>query len=178
MHDIQIADFRTDRLWVRDWTPMLDSDRLRRDLRAVLTPAVLQTLPEPLHLHDDDIAGWIKAQSREGTVFTLHDTGHDTPGDTLLGLMLLAIPPGPDPAIHVGYLLAEPVWGQGYATELLRGLVATLKNHNGARLVGGVGIDNPASARVLQKAGFLRDAALSSPDTDFFVQTIAQPTGG
>jgi hypothetical protein len=39
-------------------------------------------------------------------------------------------------------------------------------------VVGGVGHDNPASARVLVKSGFAKDTASSPPDTDLYRLTL------
>jgi GNAT superfamily N-acetyltransferase len=78
------------------------------------------------------------------------------------------------PELHVGYLLREESWGKGYATELVTGLVSALAGSGPLRLLGGVAKDNnPASARVLQKAGFVHSPKHSSVDTDMFVMLIA-----
>lgn len=53
---------------------------------------------------------------------------------------------------EVGYWIGRPYWGQGYATEALRGFLSQ------ARALGpleaGHFVDNPASGRVLEKGGF------------------------
>jgi RimJ/RimL family protein N-acetyltransferase len=55
---------------------------------------------------------------------------------------------------ELGYVLGRPFWGQGYATEGVRAMMA----HAAAVGFGGLEaysfLDNPASARVLAKAGF------------------------
>ena len=61
-----------------------------------------------------------------------------------------------DPAPEVGYWIARPFWGRGLATEALQG--ATLWASRAWRcraLMAGHFSDNPASGRVLEKAGFL-----------------------
>jgi len=59
---------------------------------------------------------------------------------------------------EVGYWIGEAHWGKGYATEALLGVTGyafgTLGLH---RLCAGVFGNNPASARVLEKAGFQRE---------------------
>lgn len=63
---------------------------------------------------------------------------------------------GKDPAPEVGYWIGRPFWGRGLATEAVEGLVAWSARRWGKRaLVSGHFADNPASGRVLQKAGFL-----------------------
>ena len=57
--------------------------------------------------------------------------------------------------VEIGYWLARPFWGRGYATEAARGVldIARLLGHRRAR--AGHFIDNPASGRVLRKLGFV-----------------------
>ena len=60
---------------------------------------------------------------------------------------------------EVGYWLGRDCWGQGYATEAL-GLLAghALAEFDFVRLQAHVLAWNPASARVLEKNGFAREA--------------------
>lgn len=61
-----------------------------------------------------------------------------------------------DPAPEVGYWIGKPYWGRGFATEALEGAVVWARRVWGKRaLVSGHFADNPASGRVLEKAGFL-----------------------
>lgn len=61
-----------------------------------------------------------------------------------------------DPAPEVGYWIGRPFWGRGYATEALQGaLVWASKAWKRRALMAGHFADNPASGRVLEKAGFL-----------------------
>ena len=55
---------------------------------------------------------------------------------------------------ELGYWIARPHWGQGYATEGARGVleVARLLGHE--RIEAGHYLDNPASGKVLRKLGF------------------------
>ncbi len=169
-------DFETPRLRVADWAASLADAALRhalvQELAALLTPAVLQHLPEPLQIAPPGtgIEDWIDARAAEAQVLTLRET----PEGGLAGLLILAEMPGDAASrdLHLGYLLAEHVWGQGLATELLTGLVAALNGRAGLRLVGGVGRDNPASARVLEKAGFRLCPAQPSGDTLFYERLV------
>jgi RimJ/RimL family protein N-acetyltransferase len=57
--------------------------------------------------------------------------------------------------IELGYWLGEPYWGQGYATEAGRAVLAVaFAVPETAALVAGHFLDNPASGRVLEKLGF------------------------
>lgn len=61
-----------------------------------------------------------------------------------------------DPAPEVGYWIGRPFWGRGYATEALEGaMVWASRSWRRRALVSGHFADNPASGRVLEKAGFL-----------------------
>jgi RimJ/RimL family protein N-acetyltransferase len=56
--------------------------------------------------------------------------------------------------IEVGYWIARPYWGQGYATEAGRAVIGIARalGHSEAR--ASHFLDNPASGRVLRKLGF------------------------
>jgi RimJ/RimL family protein N-acetyltransferase len=59
----------------------------------------------------------------------------------------------PDDVV-LGYGLCKPVWGRGYATEVVKALVRRAFTALGATVVvATVTVDNLASVRVLQKAG-------------------------
>jgi RimJ/RimL family protein N-acetyltransferase len=61
-----------------------------------------------------------------------------------------------DVAPEVGYWIGREYWGRGFATEALDGaLVWASRNSRRRALVAGHFSDNPASGRVLEKAGFL-----------------------
>lgn len=54
--------------------------------------------------------------------------------------------------IELGYWFGRPFWGRGYATEAARAVAEAARPLG--RVTAGHFIDNPASGRVLQKAGF------------------------
>lgn len=56
---------------------------------------------------------------------------------------------------ELGYWIARQHWGNGFATEAVRGLVDYARSIGITRLAAGHFLDNPASGRVLEKAGFL-----------------------
>src|SRR5690606_21617519 len=55
---------------------------------------------------------------------------------------------------EVGYWVSPAQWGRGYATEAVSGLVSLARSLGHRRLIGRHAVDNPASGRVLRKAGF------------------------
>jgi RimJ/RimL family protein N-acetyltransferase len=62
---------------------------------------------------------------------------------------------------EIGYWLGEPFWGRGIATEVLRALTDyAWATFDIIRLEAGVFSWNPASARVLEKAGYTLEGCL------------------
>lgn len=59
----------------------------------------------------------------------------------------------------IGYCLAQDYWGKGLAPEALNALVDYLFNSTETKvIVAFCRVDNPRSARVLEKCGFKKDA--------------------
>lgn len=57
---------------------------------------------------------------------------------------------------EVGYIIAMPEWGRGYATEAVRAVIAfAFERTPLVRLHAGYYTRNPASGRVLEKCGFV-----------------------
>lgn len=167
--------FITERLTVRNWRPFIEDTAARHELEAalsaVLTNPVLEQLPTSLQLdhQGDSIALWIDARAAESEVLLVEQTDDEE----LIGLMILALDPDSEkPTFHIGYLLATSAWGQGFASELVNGLIFALARDGPMRLVGGVSDGNPASARVLQKTGFVLDPDLSTPSTSKYFRDI------
>jgi RimJ/RimL family protein N-acetyltransferase len=57
-------------------------------------------------------------------------------------------------AVELGYWIARPYWGRGFATEACSGLIDIARTLGLSRLEAGHFVDNPASGRVLEKLGF------------------------
>jgi RimJ/RimL family protein N-acetyltransferase len=55
---------------------------------------------------------------------------------------------------ELGYWIARPYWGKGYATEAARAVVNAARALGHKRLIAGHFADNPASGNVLRKVGF------------------------
>ncbi|NOR62504.1 MAG: GNAT family N-acetyltransferase [Rhodobacteraceae bacterium] len=162
--------FKTERTLVKPWKAAFEG-RATDALVELLTPEVLESLPPPLQISNtpENCAAWIEARLSESDVLAIvtPDTGD------LIGLILLVefAVAGAKADIHLGYLLAEKHWGKGLASEVILGLVARLaQSASEIRLLGGVEKANPSSARVLLKAGFEREAALSDDETDMYVK--------
>jgi len=62
----------------------------------------------------------------------------------------------PSGSVELGYWVATPFWGRGFATEACTALVDIARTLGLPSLEGSHFIDNPASARVIAKLGFRR----------------------
>ena len=56
--------------------------------------------------------------------------------------------------VELGYWIARDHWGRGYATEAVRAVLSVARALGHRRIVASHFLDNPASGRVLEKAGF------------------------
>src|SRR6186713_2593367 len=65
-----------------------------------------------------------------------------------------------------GYVLAKDAWGRGYATEALAAMVGLARSIGVGHLYALCHPENRASAHVLEKCGFVRDAS-SEQQTEF-----------
>jgi len=61
----------------------------------------------------------------------------------------------PSGAVEMGYWIARPHWGKGFATEASLALIDIARTLKLPRLEASHFIDNPASGRVLEKLGFV-----------------------
>lgn len=67
-------------------------------------------------------------------------------------------------AAEVGFVIARPFWNQGLATEAVRAVTAwALSSSSIMRVWATCDVENYASARVLQKAGFVSQGAFERP---------------
>ena len=77
----------------------------------------------------------------------------DAPGARIVGGIGLDKIEG---GVELGYWVARDHWGQGYASEAARSVVALAETLGHRRVTAQHFIDNPASGRVLEKTGFRR----------------------
>ena len=64
-------------------------------------------------------------------------------------------------SVELGYWIARPHWGQGFATEAGLAVLAIARTLGHGRVVAMHFLDNPASGRVLEKLGFAPTGATS-----------------
>jgi ribosomal-protein-alanine N-acetyltransferase len=118
----------------------------------------------------DSISTWVDDRISEAQIFCVH--ARDTA--ELVGLILLFDNPEETavPTIQLGYFLGEAHWGHGYATEMIKGLLATLRGDRQMRLAAGVDRDNVGSVKVLEKSGFRKIPAQTTAGRYYFDLTI------
>lgn len=150
-------EIETPRLRLRPWHPEDKTDLLRH----ADNPRVAQNLSDvfPSPYTDVDADTWLNARAADkgpATEFAIEIDGEVVGGiGVLLRNDVLAQSAG------IGYWLGERHWGQGYMTEALRALVpyafATFDVHRLDTYHFGW---NPASGKVMEKAGFRLEGCL------------------
>jgi len=137
---------RTERLFLRPaW--LEDAPELARAIAHEPVVRMLASAPWPYR--EEHAREWIEAQPPRrlpSLLVTLPDNGGRIVGGCGLHEK--------EEAVEVGYWIAPECWGRGYATEALRGLLSLARVAGHRRIVGRHAIDNPASGKVLRKAGF------------------------
>lgn len=82
--------------------------------------------------------------------------------ETLVGQIVLEWPSRSRSTYNVGYCVDYDYWGKGIATEALKQVVDYAFNVMGIhKLHGDNDSDSPASGRVMEKAGFTKEAVFS-----------------
>ncbi len=90
-----------------------------------------------------------------------HSWFAQTPGDDLPSASIAALRDGDEVEVEVSYVVAPDCWGRGIATAAVRAIAAAaLADGSVTRVRAFCDAENHASARVLVKAGFERDAFL------------------
>lgn len=141
---------------VRDWHKDDASSLARYANNRKIWNNLRDAFPHPYS--EEDAASYISRalQKNPGTVFAIA-TKSDAIGS--IGLM-----PGQD--VHrftaeLGYWLAEPFWGMGIMTEAVKALSEYALHELGfCRIYAEPYTTNPASARVLEKSGFVLEGTM------------------
>jgi RimJ/RimL family protein N-acetyltransferase len=130
--------------WPEDWAEILTAINDEGVVRN------LATAPWPYTM-EDAIAFARRPQERLLPQFVI--TLPSDEGARLVGCIGLGRQ-GDD--IELGYWIERSHWGQGYATEAAQAVLELAKTLGHSRIHAGHFTDNPASGRVLAKAGFQR----------------------
>ena len=145
MHDVRLIE--TGRLRLRPMT-VADGARVARWTADLDVARMTARVPHPQTVVGAE--GWIliglaRAPLGRDFVFAV-----DLPGEGLIGCIgAHRLKPG---AVEIGYWFGKPFWGRGYASEALGAFVEEAQTLGA--LEAGHFIDNPASGRVLERAGF------------------------
>ena len=124
-----------------------DRERLVSLIGDFMVSKTLSNVPYPYTLNDAD--EWLKIVDNEE--FNLNIFLND---DLIGGVGLT---PTEDDFFELGYWLGVEYWGQGYATESVRGLLNYAKTNTPCeKFKANVFKENVASAKVLEKNGFKR----------------------
>lgn len=147
---------RTERLLLRPgW--LEDAPALAQAIGERSIVCNLARVPWPYRIEDAE--AFLAAERRpDEPSFLLFRRTHGAP--QLIGSAGLGR--NPDGAIELGYWIARPHWGLGYATEAGRAVVEVARALRLERLTASHFIDNPASGRVLQKLGFRPSGIIAS----------------
>jgi len=149
---------RTTRLLLRPFvlSDAEDVQRLAED-RAVAEPT--SAIPHPYL--DGMAESWIKTHRKsfadgKQAVFAVTLTG----SGELLGAISLMCMHRTHQRAEIGYWIGRDFWNQGYATEAARRLIAFAFDLGLRRVCGRCLKRNPASARVMEKAGMRPEGCL------------------
>ena len=154
------CSFQTDRMEVGDWPSHLTGthavEARSTFVVSLLSEAVTQELPTGWQgpYDEDRASAWFADRRGEGAVLPIVARSDRRP----VGLLILAESEITDGLLDIflGYLIHESDWGRGLATEVVAGLADWCRANGTVRsIVGGVTDGNAASARVLQKNGFV-----------------------
>ena len=140
----------TRRLTLRAPSPA-DAGRIAALANDIDIARMTKRMPHPFRMKDaEDFVLQVAAQDpRRVNTFVIE---HEDQGP----VGVIGVYEGDDHVPETGYWIGREFWGRGFATEALEGaLVWAGKRWKRRALVAGHFSDNPASGRVLEKAGFL-----------------------
>ena len=130
--------------WPEDWEQVL---------RGIADEGVVRNLARaPWPYSADDARKFVKLSIDPMFPRFLITRARDAALIGCIGIDLTEGPNGQD--VEMGYWIARPYWGQGFATEAGRAVIEVAASLGHDRLVASHFLDNPASGTVLQKLGF------------------------
>ncbi|MDK1289368.1 GNAT family N-acetyltransferase [Pseudoalteromonas umbrosa] len=162
--------FTTQRLCVYHCQSLLSKPNHAQQITHILTPAVTAFLPKewqspPL---DEHAVQWLSDKLKEADIF-IAMSRETTLKDRTLPIGLTLFHRSGDTA-HIGYLIAEQAWGQGFGSELLSGLMTYLAYTTSIKTVfAGVDPHNKGSIRALEKCHFHLDTTAKDGQNAFYV---------
>lgn len=141
---------------VRDWRPSDRESLLRFANNRNIWRNLTHRFPYPYTGTDADSWFFLLAQVPEPTHWAI-----DVDGSAVGGIGVVLGEGVHEKSGHFGYWLGEPYWGRGIMTAAVRATSEYVISRFGlVRLEAAVFEWNPASMRVLEKCGFVREGAL------------------
>ena len=161
LKEIGMKQLETDRLILRKFT-LTDVDAMYNNWAS--DPEVSKTLEWEVHESKDVtlsiITDWIKEYDNPfhfNWVVELKETGE------IIGNIATAKSYVKDEVCEIGYCYGSKYWNKGYGSEALKAVIEFLLKEVGFRLIESMHItENPASGRIMEKAGMRKDAVLRS----------------
>jgi ribosomal-protein-alanine N-acetyltransferase len=116
-------------------------------------PEVPRYLTWPVHGSVKDTEGFLATLNERDPVWAIAQDGR--------AVGMIGLHPQLFGGVMLGYVLMRALWGQGHMSEVVRVVSDyALSDPEVHRLWACVDADNPASGRVLEKAGFVNEARL------------------
>ncbi|MGX7894737.1 GNAT family N-acetyltransferase [Tsuneonella sp. HG222] len=139
--------YRSERLFLRPPFPE-DSRAIHDGICDAGVVAMLSSAPWPYRMADAEQFCGRGMRPMEPTFIV---TLPDAPGAPLVGAIGLQ---AKDEGAELGYWIARPYWGRGYATEAGKAVLDVARSLGIRKVLSGHFVDNPSSGRVLRKLGF------------------------
>lgn len=153
---------------LREIWPLLETPRLRMrsladtDESAIWAyasdPEVARHLLWDTHTSREDCRAFLR-QVGEGVLAPVWGLELKE-GGTLIGTLGLSRVDPANFTVEVGFALGQPWWGRGLATEAVQAASTWLLDQGVRRLEARVFRENAASARVMEKAGYVEEGRL------------------
>jgi len=163
--------FNSERLCVYDCASLLVSNQvvITKKIVEVLTPKVVKALPGDWQgiKTVEQASNWLQQRLNESRVLAISIR---LSGE-VIGFIFIHENEGVERfiSINIGYVIGEPYWKKGYASEALSALVSYYKSLSKAyTILAGVEVGNNASIRVLEKCGFELTKSEIAPNGNLF----------
>jgi RimJ/RimL family protein N-acetyltransferase len=153
-----VQELRTPRLLLRQWTA---SDR-ERFAALNADPEVMRHFPAPLGRAESDAlaAGQEDLIAQRGWGLWAVEVVDGAPFIGFVGLSVPSFSAHFTPAVEVGWRLAQPFWGHGYATEAASAALGfAFEQLELAEVVSFTAVPNGRSSRVMERLGMTHDPA-------------------
>lgn len=141
--------------WPEDWNELFDEiGSVRNSGEAIVHN--LATAPWPYTA--DAARGFVETPQAPRHPHFLITLPH-ADGSRLIGSIKLA---AGEAGTELGYWIVPDLWNRGYATEAVRAVLSLARTLGHRRVIANQFVDNPASGRVLRKAGFCPTGEIGS----------------